>query len=57
MNLDQTFCACDCQADKCDRQLTYSVARAAEKRGNKPLAHADFSDQCEKYISLKESEE
>jgi len=50
MNLDKTFCSPkDCVNDKCDRWLSFSIVKAAEKVG-KPLSMADFSEDCKERI-------
>jgi len=48
---DKEFCASDCQVDKCPhyKQLTYSIAKGAEKAGL-PISQRDCSAECDDYM-------
>lgn len=45
---DMTFCSSDCQSYKCERMLSNSQAKEAE-RFSLPICFSDFSKDCKDY--------
>lgn len=52
---DTDYCMSDCKNSKCDRMLSYSITKAAEKSGL-PIAMSDYSKNCKDY-KPKESQQ